>query len=112
MALDKSDLLEQRMKPPARGSPSAELLQHAGGGQVADLGCGAGRVTGDLHALGVPTFGIDLSPAPAVFGEFHRVLWPGGYALLAVQAGTECALRDRPTVAPFPLAAYRFTANR
>lgn len=31
-------------------------------GQVADIGCGSGRVTNFLHERGVPTFGIDLSP--------------------------------------------------
>ena len=34
----------------------------AGTGQVADIGCGTGRVTGYLHSLGLPAFGIDLSP--------------------------------------------------
>ncbi|MFJ8817324.1 class I SAM-dependent DNA methyltransferase [Amycolatopsis thermoflava] len=32
------------------------------GGQVADIGCGTGRVTTYLDSLGVPVFGIDLSP--------------------------------------------------
>jgi SAM-dependent methyltransferase len=31
-------------------------------GPVADVGCGAGRVTAHLHSLGVDAFGIDLSP--------------------------------------------------
>jgi ubiquinone/menaquinone biosynthesis C-methylase UbiE len=31
-------------------------------GPVADIGCGTGRVTAFLHDLGVPAFGIDLSP--------------------------------------------------
>ncbi|MFD7258672.1 class I SAM-dependent DNA methyltransferase [Streptomyces sp. NPDC059874] len=30
---------------------------------VADVGCGPGRVTAHLDGLGVPTFGVDLSPA-------------------------------------------------
>jgi len=38
----------------------AELVRDAG--PVADLGCGPGRVTAHLDALGVPVFGIDLSP--------------------------------------------------
>ena len=41
----------------------AELARATGVGPVADLGCGPGRVTGYLHALGVTTFGVDLSPA-------------------------------------------------
>lgn len=31
------------------------------GGEVADLGCGPGRVTALLHRLGLPVFGVDLS---------------------------------------------------
>jgi SAM-dependent methyltransferase len=41
----------------------AELATAAGLGPVADLGCGAGRVTAHLASLGVGIFGIDLSPA-------------------------------------------------
>jgi len=40
----------------------AELVQSAGGGPVADVGCGPGYVTDHLHGLGVDAFGIDLSP--------------------------------------------------
>jgi SAM-dependent methyltransferase len=40
----------------------AELVRTAGAGPVADLGCGPGRVTAHLHALGLPVFGVDLSP--------------------------------------------------
>ncbi|MEV8339938.1 class I SAM-dependent methyltransferase [Streptomyces niveus] len=40
----------------------AELVRTAGVGPVADLGCGPGRVTAYLDGLGVPAFGVDLSP--------------------------------------------------
>jgi len=40
----------------------AELVRGAGGGPVADVGCGPGYVTGYLHDAGVDAFGIDLSP--------------------------------------------------
>jgi SAM-dependent methyltransferase len=40
----------------------AELVRAAGLGPVADLGCGPGRVTAHLAGLGLPAFGIDLSP--------------------------------------------------
>ncbi|WP_020421682.1 class I SAM-dependent methyltransferase [Amycolatopsis sp. ATCC 39116] len=40
----------------------AELAQGAGGGPVADVGCGTGYVTGYLHDAGMDVFGIDLSP--------------------------------------------------
>lgn len=40
----------------------AELVGAAGGGPVADVGCGPGYVTDYLHDAGVDAFGIDLSP--------------------------------------------------
>jgi len=40
----------------------AELVRAVGQGLVADVGCGAGRVTAHLNDLGLPAFGIDLSP--------------------------------------------------
>lgn len=40
----------------------AELVQAAGDGPVADIGCGPGHVAAHLNTLGVPVFGIDLSP--------------------------------------------------
>ncbi|WP_405671244.1 class I SAM-dependent methyltransferase [Streptomyces sp. NBC_01530] len=39
----------------------ADLVHAAGGGPVADVGCGPGHVTAHLHKLGVDAFGIDLS---------------------------------------------------
>jgi SAM-dependent methyltransferase len=40
----------------------AELVRDGGGGPVADLGCGPGRLTAHLHDLGLTVSGIDLSP--------------------------------------------------
>ncbi|MFJ2865948.1 class I SAM-dependent DNA methyltransferase [Kitasatospora sp. NPDC087314] len=40
----------------------ADLVHTAGGGLVADVGCGPGHVTAHLHELGLDAFGIDLSP--------------------------------------------------
>lgn len=40
----------------------ADQVLAAGGGLVADVGCGPGHVTAHLHGLGVDAFGIDLSP--------------------------------------------------
>ncbi|MER0446820.1 class I SAM-dependent methyltransferase [Streptomyces sp. Edi4] len=40
----------------------AELVRDAGGGPVADVGCGPGHVTAHLRELGVDALGIDLSP--------------------------------------------------
>ncbi|HCT77543.1 MAG TPA: SAM-dependent methyltransferase [Micromonosporaceae bacterium] len=41
----------------------ADMVGAAGGGPVADVGCGPGHVTAYLRDLGVDAFGIDLSPA-------------------------------------------------
>jgi SAM-dependent methyltransferase len=41
----------------------AEQVQAGGGGPVADLGCGPGRITTHLAHLGLDVFGVDLSPA-------------------------------------------------
>jgi SAM-dependent methyltransferase len=51
-------------KPYLRASLAlfADLVGEAGGGPVADIGCGPGHVTAYLHRLGVDAFGIDLSP--------------------------------------------------
>ncbi|MEU3739984.1 MULTISPECIES: class I SAM-dependent methyltransferase [unclassified Streptomyces] len=40
----------------------AEQVRAHGGGPVADVGCGPGRITAHLRELGVDAFGIDLSP--------------------------------------------------
>jgi len=40
----------------------AELVRAGGTLPVADIGCGTGRVTALLAGLGLPAFGIDLSP--------------------------------------------------
>ncbi|WP_327286843.1 class I SAM-dependent DNA methyltransferase [Streptomyces sp. NBC_01198] len=40
----------------------ADAVRGAGGGPVADVGCGPGHITAHLNSLGVDAFGIDLSP--------------------------------------------------
>ncbi|GIF75045.1 class I SAM-dependent methyltransferase [Asanoa siamensis] len=40
----------------------ADLVRRAGGGPVADVGCGPGHVTALLAGLGLDAFGVDLSP--------------------------------------------------
>ncbi|WP_030057006.1 MULTISPECIES: class I SAM-dependent methyltransferase [Streptomyces] len=124
---------------PGSGSGSGSGRRPA---PVADLGCGPGRITAHLAALGVPAFGVDVSGEmvelarraypqlrfqrgdmgaldlpdgalggilawysvhhtpprllPALFGEFHRVLAPGGHLLLGGHVGDE---HLRPTTA-------------
>ncbi|MEO3875332.1 class I SAM-dependent methyltransferase [Nonomuraea sp. B12E4] len=57
------DLLDQTPYERAFLGLFADMVQAAGGGPVADVGCGSGRITAYLRKLGVDTFGIDLSPA-------------------------------------------------
>jgi SAM-dependent methyltransferase len=119
----------------------ADLVHAAGGGPVADVGCGPGHVTAHLHTLGIDVFGIDLSPVmidvarrdhpglrfevgsmtdlhltdgsvagllafwslihvpdravPQVFGQFRRVLRPGGPLLLGFHVGDDTRLKTQ-----------------
>ncbi|GAA1229640.1 class I SAM-dependent methyltransferase [Kitasatospora nipponensis] len=53
----------------------ADAVADAGGGPVADMGCGPGHVTAHLHGLGVEAFGIDVSPGMVgVAGREHPEL--------------------------------------
>jgi SAM-dependent methyltransferase len=67
VAADHADLLADGLaaKPLDRAmlATFAELVLADGGAPVADLGCGPGRVTAHRNSLGVPAFGVDLSPA-------------------------------------------------
>lgn len=67
VAVDYAEVLSTELaaKPLDRAllAAVAELVQAAGGGPVADIGCGPGRVTAYLASLGLNAFGIDLSPA-------------------------------------------------
>ncbi|WP_406439220.1 class I SAM-dependent methyltransferase [Streptomyces sp. NBC_00631] len=123
------------------------------GGEVADLGCGPGRVTGRLAGLGLSVFGLDLSASmlaiarrenpglrfvqgsmlelavadrsldgvvcwyssihtpddhlPSLFGEFRRVLRPGGHLLLAFQVGDVARRFEEPWGHPVTLDFQR-----
>ncbi len=59
-------------------------------GRVADVGCGTGRVTAFLHDLGVPAFGVDLSPrmvAVAAAAHPHLRFAAGSMTALPVADG-------------------------
>nr|WP_042375481.1 class I SAM-dependent methyltransferase [Streptacidiphilus neutrinimicus] len=56
------DLLDRTPYERALLTLFADQVREAGGGPVADVGCGAGRITGFLAGLGIDVFGIDLSP--------------------------------------------------
>lgn len=95
VAVDYADMLRDELaaKPVDRAmlAAFAEHIAEAGGGEVADLGCGPGRVTEHLAGLGVDAFGIDLSPAMV---EVARESYPG----LLFEVGTMAAL-DIPDAA-------------
>lgn len=66
VAVDYARLLEDEL---ARSPLDRALLGHfvelvglEGGGPVVDVGCGPGRITGHLAAVGLDVSGIDLSP--------------------------------------------------
>jgi SAM-dependent methyltransferase len=63
----------------------AEYVRGAGDLPVADIGCGPGRVTAYLTGLGLPAFGIDLSPGMI---EVARSSHPG----LRFEVGSMLAL--------------------
>jgi SAM-dependent methyltransferase len=78
-------VLETLPLPRAMLGAFAELVLASGRGPVADVGCGPGHVTAHLDALGVPVFGIDLSPGMV---EVAREAYPG----LRFSVGTMTAL--------------------
>ncbi|WP_030762128.1 class I SAM-dependent methyltransferase [Streptomyces sp. NRRL F-2664] len=79
----------------------AECVRGAegGGGAVADLGCGPGRVTAHLGGLGVRAFGVDLSPAMVAVA---RRTYPG----LRFEVGSMAALDVADAVLGGVLAWY------
>ncbi|MGW4973949.1 class I SAM-dependent DNA methyltransferase [Streptomyces albidoflavus] len=62
-----------------------EIVRDSGLGPVADLGCGPGHLTARLVSLGVPAFGVDVSPAMV---NIARETHPG----LRFSVGTMTAL--------------------
>ncbi|MFD9003276.1 class I SAM-dependent methyltransferase [Streptomyces sp. NPDC059582] len=70
-------------------SAFAEAVRAADRGPVADLGCGPGKVTAYLAGLGVPAFGVDLSPRMI---ELARQTCPSLH--FTVGSMTALAIRD------------------
>src|SRR5689334_10962872 len=82
--------LDDRLLDTALFGTFAELVKAAGGGPVADVGCGPGRATVLLSRLGLDAFGIDLSPGMLALarqaypqlrfdeGEMRRLELPDG----------------------------------
>ncbi|MFB7909158.1 class I SAM-dependent methyltransferase [Kitasatospora sp. NPDC056076] len=63
----------------------AELVREAGGSEVADLGCGPGRVTAYLNGLGLRAHGVDVSGAMIALAR-------GAYPRLRFAVGSMAAL--------------------
>ncbi|WP_338780523.1 class I SAM-dependent methyltransferase [Streptomyces sp. DG1A-41] len=77
VAADYARLVKQptELDPVSRAmlAAFAELVRPPHPGPVADLGCGPGKVTAHLAALGVPVFGVDVSPEMV---ELARAAYP------------------------------------
>ena len=83
------DLLDDTPEERAVLALFADMVGAQGGGIVADVGCGAGRITAHLRHLGVDAFGIDLSPGMI---EVARRDHPG--VRFEVGSMTDLALAD------------------
>ncbi|MFF5290478.1 class I SAM-dependent methyltransferase [Paractinoplanes globisporus] len=94
----------------------AAVVIAGGGGRVADLGCGPGHVTAYLAELGLPAFGLDVSPAMI---ELAREAYPdlrfdvGTMTALTIADGTLAGALSRwsiihtpPPVVPTILAEF------
>lgn len=69
-----SDWLGDRPLDLALVTAFAELVRAAGTAPVADVGSGPGHVTARLDGLGVPVFGVDVSPGMVALA---RQAYPG-----------------------------------
>jgi ubiquinone/menaquinone biosynthesis C-methylase UbiE len=81
------DLLDQT--PYERAMLEVFAREVEGGGLIADVGCGSGRIAGYLRGLGAEVLGIDLSPAMI---EVARREHPG--VRFEVGSMTELVLAD------------------
>ena len=99
------DALARLQYPRAALALFADSVRAAGGGPVADIGCGPGHITAHLHALGVDAFGVDLSPGMvAVARRDHPGLRfeVGSMAALDIADGTLGGVLSRWSVIHTP----------
>ncbi|WP_245568901.1 class I SAM-dependent methyltransferase [Nocardia concava] len=93
MAADYADLTRNLLDetPDERAALGlfADRVRARGGGPVADVGCGAGRITAYLRQSDVDAFGIDLSPGMI---DVARRDYPG--VRFEVGSMTDLALED------------------
>ncbi|QKW07865.1 class I SAM-dependent methyltransferase [Streptomyces sp. NA04227] len=103
VAIDYAQLVKEpaELDPVTRAmlTAFAETVRVADRGPVADLGCGPGKITAHLAQLGVPVFGIDLSPKMI---ELARRAYPG----LSFTVGSMTALEVRDDELGGVLAFY------
>jgi SAM-dependent methyltransferase len=83
VAASYAELLKDQLGGPldlAMLAAFAERVRAGGGGAVADLGCGPGRVTVHPEKLGLDAFGIDLSPGMVAVarGEYPHLRFSVG----------------------------------
>lgn len=85
VAVDYAEILRDHLATEPIDRAVLDLFAETVTGDVADVGCGPGRITVYLDGLGVKVFGIDLSPGMV---EVARETYPG----LRFEVGTMAAL--------------------
>jgi SAM-dependent methyltransferase len=99
VAADYAGLLHDELagRPVDRAALAAfaELVQAGADGPVAEAGCGPGRITAHLDRLGLPIFGVDMSPGMLAVarGSYPGLTFVRGYlAALPVADGALAGL--------------------
>ncbi|GIG67880.1 class I SAM-dependent DNA methyltransferase [Phytomonospora endophytica] len=85
VATDYAEILHDHLAGQPLDRAVLNLFAETVSGEVADVGCGPGRVTAYLDGVGVKAFGIDLSPGMI---EVARSRYPG----LRFEVGTMAGL--------------------
>ena len=95
------DLSESMLAIARRENPGLRFEQ----GSMLDLAIADGTLAGVVSWYS--SIHTPVEELPALFGEFHRVLAPGGHLLLAFQAGELPRRHDRPWGHPVTLDFLR-----